>query len=122
MEVHSDAFPRWYLSCTVDAAGNEIDPRIFTEGRFVGAQPEITVPVGQNGPVYDCNIGAFGMIVLPAHIHCRYVDAVGKNAEGRVVEMHQVGGQTGAGKSVAREVKALDDIQGATKMRPKFHP
>jgi len=29
----------------------------------------------------------------------RYVDLVGKDARGNVVEMHQVGRQTGAGKS-----------------------
>jgi hypothetical protein len=36
--------------------------------------------------------------------------------------MHQVGRQTGAGNPVAREGRALDDIQGATKSRPEFHP
>jgi RHS repeat-associated protein len=53
---------------------------------------------------------------------CRYVDVVGKNAEGKVVEMHQVGRQTRAGNPVAREVRALDDIETVTKTRPKFHP
>ena len=52
---------------------------------------------------------------------CRYVDLVGKDAKGNVVEMHQVGRQTGAGNPVAREVRALDDIQGATRRRPEFH-
>jgi hypothetical protein len=47
---------------------------------------------------------------------------VGKDAKGNVVEMHQVGRQTGAGNPVAREGRALDDIQGATKSRPEFHP
>jgi hypothetical protein len=47
---------------------------------------------------------------------------VGKNAEGKVIEMHQVGRQTGAGNPVSREVRALDDIQKATNTRPEFHP
>lgn len=53
---------------------------------------------------------------------CRYVDVVGKDAKGKVVEMHQVGRKTGAGNPVAREGRALNDIQGATKARPEFHP
>lgn len=53
---------------------------------------------------------------------CRYVDVAGKNAEGKVVEMHQVGRQTEAGNPVSREARALDDIQKATNTRPQFHP
>jgi len=37
----------------------------------------------------------------------RYVDVVGKDAEGNVVEMHQAGKQTQAGNPVAREKRAL---------------
>lgn len=50
----------------------------------------------------------------------RYVDVVGKDAQGNVVEMHQVGRQTRSGNPVSREVKALDDIQGATGVRPNY--
>jgi hypothetical protein len=52
----------------------------------------------------------------------RFVDVVGKDAEGNVVEMHQVGKQTKGGTPVSREVKALDDIERAAGTRPKFHP
>jgi RHS repeat-associated protein len=52
----------------------------------------------------------------------RYIDVVGKDAQGSVVEMHQVGKQTKTGNPVSREVKALDDIQGATEVRPIYHP
>jgi RHS repeat-associated protein len=55
-------------------------------------------------------------------LSCRFVDVVGKDVKGAVVEMHQVGRQTRAANPVAREVRALDDIQGATKTRPEFHP
>ncbi len=52
----------------------------------------------------------------------RYVDVVGKDAEGNVVEMHQVGKQTQSGNPVARETRALNDIEKATGNRPEFHP
>lgn len=52
----------------------------------------------------------------------RFVDVVGKNEKGEVVEMHQVGRQTKGGEPVARERRALDDIEEAKKKRPDFHP
>lgn len=56
------------------------------------------------------------------HKQTRYVDVVGKDAQGNVVEMHQVGKQTAGGKPVSRERKAIEDIGGATGIQPKFHP
>jgi hypothetical protein len=47
---------------------------------------------------------------------------VGKDAEGNVVEMHQAGKQTQAGNPVARETRALNDVQNATGKRPQFDP
>jgi RHS repeat-associated protein len=52
----------------------------------------------------------------------RFVDVVGKDAEGNVVEMHQAGKQTQAGNPVARETRALNDVQNATGKRPQFDP
>ena len=53
----------------------------------------------------------------------RYVDAYGKDPKtGKVVETHQVGKQTKKGEPIARERRALDDIEGATGKRPDFHP
>lgn len=52
----------------------------------------------------------------------RFIDVVGKDADGNVVEMHQVGKQTKGGAPVSREVKALDDIEGSTGGRPNYHP
>jgi RHS repeat-associated protein len=52
----------------------------------------------------------------------RFVDVVAKDAGGTVKEMHQVGRQTQAGNPVARETRALKDIEGATGVRPQFHP
>jgi YD repeat-containing protein len=52
----------------------------------------------------------------------RYVDAVGKDGSGAVVEMHQVGRQTAGGIPVSRERTAMDDIEAASGQRPQFHP
>ena len=52
----------------------------------------------------------------------RDVDVVSRDANGNIVEYHQVGRQTAGGKAVSRERKAMDDIEGATKTRPEFHP
>jgi RHS repeat-associated protein len=52
----------------------------------------------------------------------RFVDVAGQNAEGETVETHQVGKQTQGGNPVAREGRALDDIEKATGQRPTFHP
>jgi hypothetical protein len=53
----------------------------------------------------------------------RYVDVAGRDpATGEIVEMHQVGRQTAGGQPVAREVRAMDDIECATGCRPEFHP
>ncbi len=50
----------------------------------------------------------------------RWVDVVGtKNGETR---MYQIGRQNMDGTPVAREVQALDDIEGATGIRPNFLP
>ena len=52
----------------------------------------------------------------------RYADVVGKDAQGNVVEMHQVGRQTQGGLPVARERQAIQDIKNATGQTPQFHP
>jgi hypothetical protein len=56
------------------------------------------------------------------HKYARFVDVVGKDIQGEVVEMHQVGRKTKGGRPVSREVKALDDIENVKGIRPKFHP
>jgi len=51
----------------------------------------------------------------------RYVDVVGKDADGNVVEMHQIGRQTRSGAPVAREARAIRDIEHATGQNVQFH-
>jgi hypothetical protein len=53
----------------------------------------------------------------------RYIDIVGKDPlSQRVQESYQVGLQTQAGNPIAREMRALDDIQKAIGSRPTFRP
>ena len=52
----------------------------------------------------------------------RFVDVVGLDHKNNVVEMHQVGVQTKKELPVKRERDALDDIEGASGIRPEFHP
>jgi hypothetical protein len=43
----------------------------------------------------------------------RYIDIVGVDSDGKLIEIHQVGRQTKAGIPVSRERSAIDDIQNA---------
>jgi hypothetical protein len=53
----------------------------------------------------------------------RYSDVFGVDPQtGAIAERFQVGRQTGTGNPVARERRALDDIEAATGMRPVFVP
>jgi RHS repeat-associated protein len=54
----------------------------------------------------------------------RYVDVAGVDADGNVVELHQVGRATGGGQPVSRERQAIDDIKKASPQLPApiFHP
>jgi hypothetical protein len=52
----------------------------------------------------------------------RYVDVVARDpVTGKVVEYHQVGKQTRNQLPIARETRALDDIEQEVGVRPKFH-
>ncbi|WP_115968427.1 DUF6443 domain-containing protein [Chryseobacterium pennae] len=52
----------------------------------------------------------------------RFVDVEGTNPTTGEVKQIQVGKQTQKGKPISRERKALDDIEGATGVRPEFKP
>ena len=52
----------------------------------------------------------------------RFIDLKGTNTETGETQTMQVGKQNKNGTPVSREVKALDDIQKATKQRPVFIP
>jgi RHS repeat-associated protein len=50
----------------------------------------------------------------------RFLDLLGYKKSTGEVKMYQVGNENKDGSPVSREVKALDDIEGATEMRPQF--
>ena len=52
----------------------------------------------------------------------RMVDVVARDADKNVMEMYQIGKQTKGHNPVSREQKAIDDINQATGMTPKFIP
>lgn len=52
----------------------------------------------------------------------RFVDVQGTNPTTKEIKQIQVGKQTQKGKPISRERKALDDIEGATGVRPEFKP
>jgi RHS repeat-associated protein len=68
-------------------------------------------------------VGKEHMVPTPGgHKEKRFVDVVAIDPGTKnVVEMHQVGRQTKGGNPVSREVKALDDIQKSTGVRPTYH-
>jgi len=54
---------------------------------------------------------------------CRFCGVVGKDpATGKIEEIVQVGRETQAGNPIARETRALNDIEKATGIRPRFIP
>ena len=53
---------------------------------------------------------------------CRFADAAGFDEDNNFAEIHQVGKTNKNGTPVKRERDALDDIEEAKGIRPKFHP
>jgi hypothetical protein len=56
---------RWFLGSPYDPNGNEVDPRLFTQGVRVEGLPPLTVPIAQSGEEVDFNFCAFDMLVTP---------------------------------------------------------
>ncbi len=52
----------------------------------------------------------------------RYANVVARDANGKIVEIHQVGKQTKGGQPVSRERRAIDDIERAKKQKVEYHP
>jgi RHS repeat-associated protein len=118
-------------------ADRALDAARYTENA-AGAAKKIPNPYGKaGGPAHQGKVGEIaadiesrGLTAVREHKvdtplgtkKTRFVDVVAKDAQGNVVEMHQVGRQTKRGNPVSREVKALNDIQGATGSKPTFHP
>ena len=52
----------------------------------------------------------------------RYADVVARDANGKIVEIHQVGKQTKGGQPVSHERRAIEDIERAKKQNVEYHP
>lgn len=63
------ATSRWYLKSPLDPSGNEVDPRLFTQGVPVGSQPSLTLPLRRNGDAVGFNFCDFDMVVTPAAVN-----------------------------------------------------
>jgi len=84
----SEAVTRWFLASPLDAAGNKVDSRIFTDGNPVNiqlqssptapatvrvyyyghpfdVQPPLTLPLRRTGDEVDFNFGDHDMVVTP---------------------------------------------------------
>lgn len=70
-------FPRWYLKSPLDPSGNEVDPRLFTQGVPVGSQPPLRLPLRRSGPEVGFNFCDFDMVVTPASVNAELEALVG---------------------------------------------
>lgn len=72
-----DATTRWYLKSPLDPSGNEVDPRLFTQGVPVGSQPLLELPLRRNGDEVGFNFCDFDMVVTPAVLNAELETLVG---------------------------------------------
>lgn len=63
------AVSRWYLKSPLTPDGNEVDPRLFTQGLHVDHQPHLTLPVRRDGDEVQFNFCDFDMVVTPSAIN-----------------------------------------------------
>lgn len=60
---------RWYLKSPLDADGNEVNPRIFTQGIQVDFQQQLVLPLRRSGKEVDFNFSDFDMVVTPSSLN-----------------------------------------------------
>ena len=58
------AIRRWFLMAPCDQAGQEIDPRVFTNGTAYDGPKPVRAPLRRRGDPVDFNFGAFDYIVV----------------------------------------------------------
>jgi len=71
------ATSRWYLKSPFDPSGNEVDPRLFTQGVHVESQPSLRLPLRRDGDEVDFNFCDFDMVVTPARVNAELEALVG---------------------------------------------
>lgn len=72
---------RWYLKSPLDPNGNEVDPRIFTQGTEVARQPELRLPIRRPGREVDLNLCDFDMVVTPRSLNEELEKIVGNSIQ-----------------------------------------
>src|SRR5262249_26360303 len=66
-DVHADDAnfgDRWFLGDPLTAAGDEIDPRLFTEGRKYNGPPPVYIPIQVAGRPVNFHFASFDMPVI----------------------------------------------------------
>jgi hypothetical protein len=71
------ATSRRFLKAPLDPSGNEVDPRLFTQGRAVDLQPLLKLPLRRHGDVVDFNFCDFDMVVSPTDFNAELEALVG---------------------------------------------
>ncbi len=64
-----NATTRWHLRAPVNAVGNEVDSRLFTQGTAAAPNLQLTIPLRRRGDQVDFNFGDFDMVVTPAALN-----------------------------------------------------
>jgi hypothetical protein len=72
------ATSRWYLKSPIDPSGNEVDPRLFTQGVPVGSQPALRLPLRRKGDEVGFNFCDFDMVVTPATVNAELEALAGR--------------------------------------------
>lgn len=62
--VDPKATDRWYLGAPVDSRGNEVDPRLFTQGVEVGGKGPFRILTRKSGRQVEFNFADFDMPVV----------------------------------------------------------
>lgn len=71
------ATSRWYLKAPLDPSGNEVDPRLFTQGTAVASMPPLSLPLRHPGQEVGFNFCDFDMVVTPAGVNAELRRLVG---------------------------------------------
>lgn len=63
-----NAISRWYLKAPLDVRGDEIDSRLFTQGKFYDGGLPVVIPLRRFGEVMDVTFADFDMLVVTTSV------------------------------------------------------
>jgi hypothetical protein len=107
------ATAHWQLGSPTDLAGNDVDPRLFTEGVPVGPQPPLAVFLRQLGEEVDFNFCDFDMIVTSSALNAELEELVGPSVVQRIPV--SVGGHTNKFEilNVCELIQCIDETKSS---------